>query len=177
MNQEFLGLFVASENEPREELRAPFIKGAFVYATDGCISIRVPTWDGAPFVTIDDKFLSLPGLFDAHRRADFIPLPALPDQAVCRDCDGSGAEDCDGEIEECMVCYGKGVELVAVDAGITRFQNYYLHKVVKLPGLKFSTHPSDIAAAAYFTFDKSGEGLLMPISKWMLTKNEGVTCQ
>src|SRR4030067_3354994 len=152
---DILNKFVASKFEPREELRSPFLPGDYIYATDSCIAIRIPKFDGADFQVCDEKFPKLESLFSDNYRDEFVPLPALPKQIICGTCNGSGTEmdEEDGELMGCFSCSGNGHQLEIIDVGITKFKNYYLQKIACLPGLRFAPHPTDVAAPAYFFFD------------------------
>lgn len=87
-----LSRFVAREDETREYLRTPFRRGAWVYATNRHICVRVPA-DGVEATDLDPKRIpDLETKFgEAFARAGaFAPLPELPPLLECETCSGRG---------------------------------------------------------------------------------------
>lgn len=112
---EVLARFCANENDLREYLRAPWRNGAWVYATNGHIIIRVPS-EAAPEVAECDRAPSKVGaMFAAHftESAEFLLMPELPALFDCPSCEGAGRI----RATKCNHCEGEG--------GFTRLGLWY----------------------------------------------------
>lgn len=97
---ELLQRFVAHDQDIRDHLRQPILRGEWIYATNSHIIVRVPRADGID-TRESDKPAGLADLFEKNRRDEFIALPDLPPGEKCNVCSGSGIGykclDCDGE--------------------------------------------------------------------------------
>lgn len=125
---ELLGRFCAI-NDIRNYLCHPNRIGAYIYATNGWIAIRIP-YDGSLEAQDCDKLPSMPGLFEAPV-AEFIDMPVMPTAEPCATCSGSGREykeacdECDGgEFDHgnhsytCKACDGEGKVNMLVHEGL-----------------------------------------------------------
>lgn len=111
--------FVAARDDIREYMRAPFVQGEWIYATNGHIAVRVPKVEWVN-VKESDKPASIGELFEKNKRDTFVTLPDLPPREKCPVCNGSGigykCSECDGEGEftrgghsyDCKECGGSG---------------------------------------------------------------------
>ncbi len=95
--------FCAQASDEREFLRKPFRRGAFVYATNGHIGVRV-LGDGIKADEIPpDKLPSLEVLFDRPPPSALVDFPTVPLAAKCVSCKGKrtvrlgSCEDCNGD--------------------------------------------------------------------------------
>ena len=99
--------FCANDMDERAHLRQPWLVGAWVYACNGHIAVRVPA-ETMPDAKPNDKAPDAAALFkraieDAPR--DFVPLPEFQRRVACDLCDGTGivraikCDDCGGEGE------------------------------------------------------------------------------
>ena len=94
-----------------DKLNKPFRMGAFVYASDGKIAVRVPA-ESMPDVQENPDAPNAASLeFDGG--ADFIPLPACASSPVpCIECGGTGIQT------KCRKCAGTGeITCVCGDCG------------------------------------------------------------
>jgi len=153
--------FCANEFELRSGLRRPWRDGAWVYATNGALIVRVPaeSVQDAPLCVEGCQPRSAPALFETwldKTDGDFLVMPPLPERAVCSFCSGGGADD-DGD--ECPSCYGTKYEWVRFPLGYTGFNLHYLHELSTLPQVRIRTNGTNAAA---LVFD-GGQALLMPM--------------
>lgn len=99
---EFLQRYCASVDDTREHLKRPFRAGAWVYATNGHICVRVPesTLPAEPLAADQKINHSAPALFDKWMTAAaYAPLPKLDELQSCYSCSGKGwhwAYRCEG---------------------------------------------------------------------------------
>jgi hypothetical protein len=157
------------------QLEKPFSCGAFTYATDGVVMIRVPrrndTTDGGPIV---DRVL--PDFEAALRTRTFGPIPEFqtktgkPQQA-CTACGG-------GRVLECTECDGSGIDPFSAEipVSIARFETHefnrrYIDLIAALPSVAVAfgdleaEYPTyDMRTALIFRFD-GGSGALMPMTR------------
>lgn len=118
--------FCANSLDAREYLRAPWVVGEWVYATNGHIAIRVPVWEGGDVAAgIKGKHPDANRLFVRAFGLEgaFLEMPAdLAKPDTCESCGGTGIHntikcpDCnDGEFKhgsftyECQNCAGSPV--------------------------------------------------------------------
>lgn len=179
MNSTSIGIGLQKFCHPsRPDIGTPWSDGAFTYASDSAICVRVPRCED---IIRNDGPPTAPELFAIHENGQ-LPIEVLPDIAdfvrlvhvSCKDCDGSGQSLCFycGHHMACEMCDGMGV----VDMPITSIEiapnrwigaPYYalLHS---LPGLRIdltgAPHDTQITGRApvyihYFKFD-GGDGLL-----------------
>lgn len=108
---ELLKRFVAGRDDIREYMRAPFVQGEWIYATNGHIAVRVPKTEGIE-AEESAKPAKIGDLFEKNKRDTFIEIPALPPREKCPTCNGSGigyrCSECngEGEIEHSRHTYG-----------------------------------------------------------------------
>lgn len=164
-----LSKFVAPPSDIRVNLRQPFSKGGFTYATDGAIIVRVAY---RPDVLEKDDAPNVEKLFsDHHTGAAFKPLPAVKwgklsetKKQECRSCYGRGTEhDCPDCECECEDCDGTGTETVNIIATVSvrgaTFKARYIKMISELPDCEFVTFSKDYAPNP-FRFS-GGIGLIM----------------
>jgi hypothetical protein len=157
-------------------LSLPFSAGAWTYATDGSIVVRVPRRadvgqdpEYRTYITRFDRWLAEDASRDAHL-APLQPLwrpPPSHGLVACKTCGGSGKTECPacGGPEDCLDCENGKVEadIVLVEVAPLNFiSNKYWHMLAPLPGLRMDLrqHEPDNPVRRYFRFD-GGEGLLM----------------
>jgi hypothetical protein len=149
----------------RPELHRPWTRGAFTFATNGHIAVRVP---------------AIPGVSDvgAAPNADFLwadqpstfysaPVANLRDEIItpCPRCDGDTEEpvhDCPCCECKCPACDGKGETLrkaYALLNGVA-FRLKHLKQAWSMPGLTIAAPNED--QRWHFKFD-GGEGCIMPL--------------
>lgn len=154
--------FCANKWEVRDYLQTPWRDGAWTYATNGHMIVRVPA---AAFAAPDRSGKqpnNAPSLFQKfHTDADgeFLLMPPLPAAVRCPMCRGSGHVEIDSDPEECYECHGYGVELTPFPLGDAAFNVHYLRMFSALPQARIRT--ADHKTAAALIFD-GGEALLMP---------------
>lgn len=152
--------FCANEFESRVGLQRPWRDGAWVYATNGRLIVRVPSASvqDAPLRNVSQP-KNAPALFEMlldKIDGDFLVMPPLPERKQCSFCFGGGADD-DGD--ECLECYGTKYEWVRFPLGDTEFNLHYLHEISTLPQVRIRTNGDNAAA---LVFD-GGQALLMPM--------------
>lgn len=157
--------FCANTHDPRDYLREPFQLGACVYATNGHIAVRIPR-DEAPHVKPNDRAPKhIEVLFGtAHDGGigEFIPMPELPIDRVCSECQGKGTQDYGDGDEKCWQCNGLGFQTVQQDINDAAFNVHYLHMLAALPNARIRTNGESVMAAVLFD---GGQALLMPVRK------------
>lgn len=113
MKQEYLKLFT-SKDPLNKRLKAPFLKGKYVYAADGHKAIRLPKNEvQTEYATKDieiEQFFSLEpnSSFEVKVEAIekwFASLKHYTNYSNCEACKGRGH---DGDYEDCEVCNGSG---------------------------------------------------------------------
>lgn len=154
-----------STKEHVREIREPFPRGDFLYATNGHIMVRVPRPADAVEV---ERAPHAEKLWDKTPLLELAPLPAMTLPAVkkvdCASC-GGGTEsihDCPNCNCECDTCGDQGEIEVQTTCEVngTIFDTKYVRLIQTLPGVMFPTSPpKDVGAK--FTFD-GGEGMVMP---------------
>ncbi len=105
--------FCATEDDPRWRLHTPFTFGAWSYATDGAIAVRVPALPDYPIAGADHKIATrLAEIFERSTQAEPLQSLQVSDRSaseVCRNCQGKGT------ITECATCCGQGGDFNDVD--------------------------------------------------------------
>ena len=144
-------------------LKSPFCVGAFTYATNGHILVRVdrlPGFADAEF----KKSETVPRVLDCHQGAEFSPFPSIAwpticETELCRACKGVGREK-DGD--ECFNCDGLGqvetFEKIGYRGSVWVAKQ--LRLISSLPNPEFAITNIDGKTAAAFRFD-GGIGALM----------------
>lgn len=159
-----------SEDERRINIRTPFTRGEFTYATNGHILVRVPRQEDAPE---RDDAPHAERVYDppAANAGEYLPIsfPRLPkwecEKDECPSCDGRGTDhDCPDCQCKCDDCSGNGEvviepkDYVAID-GIS-FSLKYALMLAELSNLRIGVaRPNEPLA---FQFD-GGAGILMPV--------------
>ena len=169
-----------STDDERIVINEPASHGAFTWATDGRILVRVPRMAEVPEVA---EFPPVKPTWDAtfDPSADFQPLPPLPDDPVpevpCEECEGDGWRVCleCGTEHSCGKCRGAGIieDRRWTLVGGHPFKVKYLHRIAALPDPRLAVTPmmdrgKVTGARASFIFD-GGHGVLMglkPIAEW-----------
>lgn len=158
----FAECVASPDEEMRYALKAPFVRGGFVYATDGRICVRAKS--DAP--DTEGQFPDTAGLGWNRDTSVVIALPEqLPEQPVnkCTGCKGNGFVQCDfGHEHSCEDCDGKGNvrPTVRVKVGESDI-NLRWASILKRHGCVLYK-PAKPTAPIYFTFD-GGDGIVMPM--------------
>lgn len=154
-----------STKEHVREIREPFPRGEFVYATNGHIMVRVPRQGDMAEV---ERAPHAEKLFDKTPLLPLSPFPVLtipPAKKVeCANC-GGGTEsihDCPDCNCVCTICGGAGEVEVQTTCEVNGaiFDTKYVRLIQTLPGVLFPTSPAKLEGNR-FTFE-GGEGMLMP---------------
>jgi hypothetical protein len=157
----------------RPGLDRPFSRGAWTYATNGHVAVRVNRRDDIaenPAAPDAEKLFSLQ--FIKKGRRCYAPAPKLQlsepfewiDEIECRGCGGSGKKhDCPNCQCDCSFCDGTGKQALPqfqqVALGHAHYKAKYLYWLQTLPGLELG--PTQKRKPLSFRFE-GGEGLLMP---------------
>ena len=147
----------------RENLKEPFSRGDFTYATNGHIAVRIPRLPDVP--ENSDAPSNIEILFEKYKGSEYYPIPDVPPikKVACYHCDGVGHFK-KGNKLECEKCCGTG-KITGRESFIASGRHYdkkYLFILRDLPNCELSYAPStDIG---HFKFD-DGDGLLMPM-RW-----------
>jgi hypothetical protein len=148
-----------STEEFRTNIHKPFSWGAFTYATNARIIVRVPRRPdvpeeiGAPTERNVDKY------FISAATTDFRPLAQVSfPPADCVAC-----KYCVGPDYECEECDGYGIVSVVRSIRIDKsiFDVKYIEQISLLPAAEFSANCEGLGPAM-FRFD-GGSGCLMPM--------------
>ena len=153
--------FCANEWEMRVGLQKPWRDGAWVYATNGHLVVRVPaeSIQDAPLRDVNQP-ANPPKMFADFldgMEGEFLLMPPLPADVVCDFCDGGGADD-DGD--ECPECFGTKHAFTYFSMGDSGYNLHYLHLLSGLPQARIRTQGTKTAAALIFD---GGQALLMPM--------------
>lgn len=154
--------FCANEYEVRTGLHKPWRDGAWVYAANGHLCVRVPanSVQDAPLRDAASQPANPPKMFaELHdgMEGEFLLMPPLPADVVCDFCDGGGAAD-DGD--ECPKCFGTKHAFTYFTLGDSGFNLHYLHLLSALPQVRIRTQGTKTAGALIFD---GGQALLMPM--------------
>jgi hypothetical protein len=168
MNIDLNSFCELTDESPREELRQPFSRGDFTYATNGHIMVRVPRRiDVSRDVVLKvDPETILAGINETK----FRPLPnvTLPDDSTvaCPSCNGSKHEHrCPDCKCKCEYCDGAGLvtEEISVSIGKAPFALRYVRMLIELPKIEVAKRVKlKPATPILFRFD-GGVGALMPM--------------
>ena len=161
MNLDLLQKF-CSVDESRKVIMSPWSFGAWTYATDARVLIRVPRMaevperEGAPKADI---------IFTATGCTEvFQELPAVPEikDEKCSKCDGEGAHEClCGNVHDCEYCEGSGKvpgSSIRIKIGKCFASHIYLNLLKELPNVTIA-EPLKETQPFWFKFD-GGEGRL-----------------
>lgn len=156
----------------RAEVDHPFTIGAYTYATDGYIAVRVLALPDARTegpIGVVKYFKDIDGLEFVSVLIANLPPAGGKRNVECLDCDGRGKEhDCPNCHCKCESCGGSGkilvdddqdtsVEFRGIAYGLVLFR-----RVLALPGLSWERLPQT-REPTRFRFD-GGFGLLMPLT-------------
>jgi hypothetical protein len=159
------------KDDCRVYLNAPFSLGAFTYATDGHIIVRVARVDGVADIEAENMKRQLPTMFPERPTTPVVAIPDVPAmiEGECSCCRGEGIHEieCHRETYDCKECDGTGRLMVEpgesryprIAVSNTWFAPKYLRLLKTLPNVEL--HPNE-QLPAYFGFD-GGDGLLMPM--------------
>lgn len=147
------------------EIREPFPRGDFTYATNGHIMVRIPR---RPEDAEVERAPHAEKLFDKAPLLALAPFPEinLPAAKIedCVECDGGteSPHSCPDCSCECPKCEGDGqVEVMTtIELNGAIFNTKYLRLIQALPGVLFPV-AAPKAEGVRFTFD-GGEGMVMP---------------
>lgn len=157
------------KTDDRPYLMKPHRIGAFTYATNGHILVRVDAVEG------DEMSDGFPGIGSLKRTlssdvgvGQFVPIGALsfPDnkRVICDFCGGAGQlDDDDDPAIECPDCDGIGnvEKLRSVSIDGVNFQDKYVGWIAALPDARISRPPPPVDPMRFqFT---GGVGVLMPM--------------
>ncbi len=129
MTADDLQRFCAGPDDYRTELRAPWSAGAWTYASNGHIIIRVPRLPDVP--ENEDAPKSAESLFPAGPPADgWMPVPVveMPPLLDCKWCEGTGKDDLSADCYDCGGT-GKLPSMVGMDVGNSHYQQRYIAMV------------------------------------------------
>lgn len=161
MNADDLKRFCAESGDIRDFLHKPFSGGAWTYATNGHILLRVPRIDD---VAEDNFAANCEKLFaKTPPPTSFIPVPAatMPPDVECDQCGGSGVIDGEGPDDDSLDCEwcshtGKVKQRIGVQISDTFFDQGYLSI---LQGWQISPNGQE---PAWIRNGEGVDGLLMP---------------
>lgn len=175
--------------ESRYQLARPFSSGGYTYATNGRVCLRLPRREDA--AEADEKQVKIVEKIDQWLNdcatqpltpIDGSKLPQKLPAIHCEDCRGTGRQhpDCECCECECYECDGKGEEEKwrLVDFENVIFSEELIRLILaRLPNIKLCI--SDIGNnndKRLFTFsgreDLCGDGLIMPMSRGVITSEE-----
>jgi hypothetical protein len=148
----------------RPEIMEPFSTGAWSYATDGHIAVRVPREDDIPKRENQPKKVA--DLFNSHMKdIEFSPLRmALPVPLPCATCGGrERLHVCPSCQCKCPECDGKNPDEFSVGIRGANFRGDLVRRILTLPEVTFaSLHFTEDWAPLAFKFAGGGQGLIMP---------------
>ena len=159
--------FCSTDPDPkRANLRAPWTRGEYTYATNGWVALRVPAQADVPENPAAPNgariFEQLPGA-----SAQYVPLApvALPLATACPDCFGTGlvacrCSTCDNEhVKPCTSCPVEKLRLGTGDNSAV-YNGVWIRRLATLPGCEIC--PCGQGEPAHFRFE-GGDGLIMPL--------------
>lgn len=167
--------FCGSDPDPKRHqwISRPFSIGAWTYATNGHVMVRIPRRPDIP--ENPEAPARAPELFDEvpKSRMHFLPAPKfelpapheLESEVECEDCCGGGkAHACPDCRHPCSECDGKGSytehKVHRTTIGRAAFNSTYIGYLQELPSLELAK--SHVSKPMAFRF-KGGQGLLMPL--------------
>jgi len=144
----------------RLHLAQPFTVGAWTYATNGRLAVRVPAIPGVPGgnVPVEPLFHANPATGAPIPLAG-LTVPPTAGPSICPECLGKNNPD------GCDYCEGDGKEpeeAIPVKVGHHLVSHIYLNLLKGLDEVQIYPAPADPCSCLAFTFD-GGNGLLMPI--------------
>lgn len=173
-----------SQSDWRRHLSEPFTLGAYTYALDGTVNVRVPRIEGEADTENPDQLAAIntiEKIFATCADQVLAPLPfkmppELP-KVECGECEGRGTDcdcpHCDNDECKCTLCNGDGE--VARSRRIifehVCIKERLLRRVAGLPGFQLGMpsepQKADVINALRFTFDdgqgRAGDGLIAPM--------------
>ncbi len=92
MNAINLHRFCANKTDRREHIRAPWRDGAWAYATNGHICVRVPAAQLPDAIAVTAKHPNTDALFSKWfgKEGEFLVMPEVPAATACAACGGIG---------------------------------------------------------------------------------------
>jgi len=158
-----------STDECRPMLLKPWTRGAFTYATNGRIIVRLaamPDVEECPSAPDAGKMMAL---YKPATR--LVPIPELQPNPIsriieCVECDGSGIVECDyGHEHQCPECDGSGkeekIDCIKMKIGSRIINAKYLHMIRDLPNVMIQ-EDGEAMDNMQFTFD-GGVGMISPM--------------
>ena len=141
------------------KLALPFTRGAYTWATDGRLMVRVPADAGIPDNPAAPDAAKVFGREWAPGEWLPVPFATPPDSEECAYCHGDGVRECDmGHQHDCDYCDGTGkvTPIETITVGNAHYQRRYL---ALIQGWEISPRGMDKPACI-----RCGEtvGLLMP---------------
>ena len=166
MSEIDLAPFCEKADGYRLNIKRPFSRAGFTWATDGRILVRVPL---RADVEENPNAPHAERLFPDLADVTFAPLPSvkwpeMPTRAECKWCEGRGTQhDCPHCTCTCNECEGTGKDISAAGVIVRglHFNVAYIRLLLALPGLEFTTKPKE-GQPAPFRFE-GGEGVLVPM--------------
>ena len=165
MNLEHLTTFCSLE-ENRRSLNTPWSEGAYSYASDGRVIIRIPRLadvperDSAPKNLDQQLFKGFPLAFPFSS----ITEPVSADYNKCTKCYGSGERTCSecGTTHTCDQCKGNGQLASTTKIGTQLFNTHNLRLISQLCEIQWQLKSSE--NRIYFEFN-GGDGLISSTSE------------
>lgn len=176
----------------RREMSAPFSVGAYTYATEGHICVRVPLVEGYGAPGLNRFTIDIDRLLNRNSERHLIPLPQLPQgpnyyecyaciggkRPTCNTCHGTGEVECNlGHEHPCPDCCGNSapggicqtcdgtarlLKKQPVKIGKQVLDANFLRLIADLPDIQVSLTEEGMEAI-YFRFT-GGDGMLMGMS-------------
>ncbi len=159
-----------STDEFRPTLMQPWSRGAYTYATNGHILVRVARRDDVPE---NEEAPDVEKTVEKARldEASFVRLPLIDlppeEKSECQACEGRGTEhDCPDCTCDCEVCNGSGEESSDLNSSVGLFGIPFAMRnarlILSLPGVEIS-RPQGHLSPMPFRFE-GGIGMSMPLS-------------
>jgi hypothetical protein len=162
--------FCSTDNY-RPNIMNPFSDGAYTYATNGHIIVRVPRRADIPeredSPSLERLFKIEPSSFSSIARKDILAMMPEREALACKTCSGLGrAHKCPTCECVCVECSGTCISVprlqAAISAGTRDIDAHYAMMLMELPGLKISVAEDDVL---WFRFD-GGDGMLMTLNRF-----------
>lgn len=160
--------FCANEWEIRVGLQKPWRDGAWVYATNGHLCVRVPanSVQDAPLRDAASQPANPPNMFANFldgMDGEFLLMPPLLEDVPCPTCAGTGEID-EGiyGTDECPSCFATKHSFTYFELGDSGYNLHYLHLLSALPQVRIRTQGTKTAAALIFDGEQA---LLMQMRK------------
>lgn len=162
----------------RQNLKFPFTKDGYTWATNGHVIVRVAKRDD---VKESDFSPDVVFVFSHYKNGGMVKLdttslpPVTFNKSDCECCHGRGTgHDCDDCTHICEECDGAGKlssssdDTACVLIGKVNFAMGYIRQLGKLPGIQIYAKPMSLEPCS-FKFD-GGKGLIMPLSSKRTTQ-------